>query len=136
MIFLVDSNVLSEPTKPAPSERVLEWFAKHDRALATSPVILGELQYGINSMPAGRRRTRLQKWFAAGVSTLQFFEIDAVTANEWAKLLIELRRKGRMMPVVDSLIAATARQHGLTVATRNTADYRHAGVKLVNPFDA
>jgi len=133
--FLVDSNVLSEPTKQAPNQRVLAWLAQNDRNLATSPVILGELQYGIDSLAAGRRRTGLQTWFASGVRTLRFFEIDAQTAAQWVQLLVELRRKGRIMPVVDSLIAATARQHGLTVATRNTAHYRYANVKLVNPFE-
>ena len=97
-------------------------------------MILGELQFGIGSLPAGRRRTRLQEWFSAGARTLRCFDIDAATAHEWARLLVELRRKGRAMPVVDSLIAATARQHRLAVATRNTADYKHAGVELVNPF--
>ena len=68
------------------------------------------------------------------MKTLQVLAVDADTARVWANLLAELKRKGRAMPVKDSLIAATARQHGLTVATRNVDDYRHAGVALVNPF--
>jgi toxin FitB len=63
-------------------------------------------------------------------------DLDAGTARIWAGLLAELKRAGRAMPVKDSLIAATARQHRLTVATRNVGDYRHSGVAIVNPFEA
>lgn len=66
---------------------------------------------------------------------MRVLDMDATTAAEWAGLLADLRRKGRAMPVKDSLIAATARQHGLTVATRNISDYSNAGVKLINPFE-
>ncbi len=61
-------------------------------------------------------------------------EIDASTAAVWAKLLADLKRKGRAMPIKDSLVAATAKQHGFAVATRNTTDFRHAVVPVVNPF--
>ena len=132
--FLVDANVLSEPTKPRPARSVIDWLREHDADLTVTPIILGELEYGILLLPAGRRRTRLVDWFAIGAKVLNVVEIDAATASVWAKLLADLKRKGRAMPVKDSLIAASARQHGLTVATRNTADYRHAGVQVVNPF--
>ena len=133
--FLVDANVLSEPTKPQPDARVVEWLRKHDEQLAVSPIILGELEYGILLLPAGRRRTRLVEWFQRGIRRVNVIDLDTATATTWAKLLAELKRKGRAMPIKDSLIAATARQHNLTVATRNITDYRHAGVPTVNPFD-
>ena len=134
MKFLVDANVLSEPTKPEPVRRVVNWLRKHETDLAVSPIILGEFEYGILLLPAGRRRTRLGEWFAGGIKQLNVVELDAQTASIWAKLLADLKRKGRVMPIKDSLIAATARQHRLTVATRNVGDYRHAGVSVVNPF--
>ncbi len=136
MKYLVDADVLSEPTKPAPDPRVLDWLRKNERDLIVSAIILGELEYGILLLPAGKRRTRLQEWFAKGAKQLNVVEFDAATATVWAKLLAELKRKGRAMPIKDSLIAASARQHDLSIATRNTTDFRHAGVKLVNPFDA
>ena len=135
MKYLVDANVLSEPTKPQPEGHVVDWLRKQDGNLAVSPIILGELEYGILLLPAGRRRTRLMEWFAAGIKRLGVIELDRETASEWAKLLAELKRKGRAMPIKDSLIAATARQHHMTIATRNVADYRHAGVRVVNPFE-
>ena len=136
MKFLVDADVLSEGTKPQPAAHVVAWLRKHDSDLAVNPVILGELEYGILLLPAGRRRKSLLDWFAAGIQQLNVIEIDATTASVWAKLLADLKRKGRAMPVKDSLIAATAKQHGLTIATRNAADFRHCGVPIIDPFKA
>lgn len=134
MKYLVDADVLSEATKPKPAARVIDWLHKHDSDLAVNPIILGELEYGILLLPSGRRRKKLLDWFTAGAQRLNVIEIDAATASVWATLLADLKRKGRAMPIKDSLIAATAKQHGLTVATRNTTDFRYTGVRLVNPF--
>jgi hypothetical protein len=133
--FLVDANVLSEPTKPAPSQRVIDWLRSNEDELATSPIVLGELQYGILLLPAGRRRKRLEQWFTRGVECLPVLDFDAPSAATWARLLAGLKRKGRAMSVKDSLIAATALAHDLNVATRNATDFRHAGVRVVNPFE-
>lgn len=135
MKYLVDANVLSEATKPQPAAAVVDWLRDHDRRLVVNPIILGELEYGILLLPAGRRRTRLQNWFADGIKRLHVLDMDVDTAKVWAGLLAELKRKGRAMPIKDSLIAATARQYRLTVATRNVDDYRHAGIAMVNPFE-
>lgn len=134
MKYLVDADVLSEATKPRPSESVLAWLREYERDLAVNPIVLGELQYGILRLPEGRRRARLLHWFEAGSKRLRLVEMDAGTARHWAGLLAELQRAGRAMPVKDSLIAASALQHKLSIATRNTRDYRFAGVELVNPF--
>jgi hypothetical protein len=135
MKFLVDANVLSEATKPRPNDAVLEWLSRHETELAVNPIILGELEYGILLLPSSKKRERLRQWFAAGVKHLPVLDLDAGTGRVWATLLAALKRKGRAMPVKDSLVAATARQHRLTVATRNTSDFAHAGVKVVNPFE-
>ena len=134
MKFLVDANVLSEPTKPAPDARVVEWLRAHERELAVNPIILGELEYGILLLPAGRRRARLEQWFAAGVQRLRVLDFDTTTASEWACLLARLKKKGHAMPIKDSLIAATALAHGLAVATRNATDLRNARVAVEIPF--
>jgi len=132
--YLVDADVLSEATKPAPSQPVVNWLRKFDRDLAVNPIILGELEYGILLLPAVRRRKNLLDWFEGGIGQLNVIELDAATATVWAKLLADLKRKGRAMPIKDSLIAATAKQHGLTVVTGNATDFRHAGVPIINPF--
>ncbi len=134
MNFLVDANVLSEPTKPAPDARVVAWLRSHEHELAVNPIILGELEYGILLLPASRRRARLEQWFAAGVQRLRVLDFDTATASEWARLLARLKKKGQAMPIKDSLIAATALAHGLTVATRNATDFQNTGVTVENPF--
>lgn len=134
MKYLVDANVLSEATKQRPESSVLGWLRAHEPDLATSPIVLGELEFGILLLPSGRRRTKLRDWFSEVVKHVRVLDIDAVVAAEWAELLARLRKSGKAMPVKDSLIAATARAHGLTVATRNLRDFRRAGVELVDPF--
>lgn len=136
MRFLVDSNVLSEPTKPHPDGRVLEWLRTNERDIAVNPIVLGEMEYGILLMPPGAKRRRLQEWFTAGRERLRVVDFDQPTGALWARLLARLKINGLSMPIKDSLIAASALAHDLTVATRNIVDFRHAGVRLVNPFDA
>ena len=136
MTYLVDANVLSEPTRPAPDAAVVRWLRRHERSLAVDPVILGEIRFGILLLPRGRRRQRLERWFDAGIRRLHCLPWDAETGLRWAALLATLRATGRAMPVKGSLIAATALAHGLTVATRNVADFAKAGCAVVNPFEA
>jgi toxin FitB len=132
--YLVDANVLSEPTKPAPDARVIEWLRANERDIAVDPVILGELRFGILILPKGRKRTALERWFDSGAGRLHCLPWDADTGLRWAGLLARLRTNGKAMPIKDSLIAATAMVHGLAVATRNRADFVNAGVRLVDPF--
>lgn len=134
MKFLVDATVLSEPTKPAPNRAVLRWLESHAHEFAVDPVILGELHFGILLLPKGRKRAALERWFDTGVRLLHCVAWDAETGLRWASVLADLRRKGQAMPVKDSLIAATALVHDLTVVTRNRVDFSKAGVKIVDPF--
>ena len=134
MKFLVDANVLSEPTKPAPDLRVIEWLRANEREIAVDPIILGELRFGMLILPRGRKRAALERWFEAGVGRLQCLPWDADTGLKWAELLARLRRTGKAMPVKDSLIAATAVAHNLAIATRNRSDFANAGVSIVDPF--
>ena len=134
MTYLVDANVLCEPTKPQPETRVVEWLRRHEMELAIDAVILGEIRFGINLLSSGIRRRNLEHWFEEGVRRVHCLAWDAASGLRWAKLLADLRIAGLAMPVKDSLIAATALVHGLTVATRNTRDFKNAGLKVVNPF--
>jgi predicted nucleic acid-binding protein len=132
--FLADANVLSEATKVAPCPGAVDWLRRHEHEVTVNAVVLGEMEFGILLLPSERRRKKLEEWFARVAEMLPVLEMDRETARVWAALLARLRRKGRAMPVKDSLIAASALQHGLTVATRNTGDFAHCGVKLVDPF--
>jgi predicted nucleic acid-binding protein len=132
--YLVDANVLSEPTKPSPDPQVINWLRVNELEIAVDPVILGELRFGILILPQGKRRAALEAWFDAGVGRIRCLPWEADTGLTWAKLLARLRKIGRAMPIKDSFIAATALMHGLTVVTRNSLDFAHVGVKVLNPF--
>ena len=132
--FLADANVLSEATKAAPSAKAVDWLRRNEEEVAVNAVVLGEIEFGILLLPSGRRRKRLEDWFARVAEILPVLDMDRDTAHVWAVLLAKLRKKGRAMPLKDSLIAASALQHGLAVATRNTGDFAHCGVRLVDPF--
>ena len=135
MTFLVDANVLSETTKPVPDPAVVDWLRRNARALLVDPVVLGEIRFGILRLPRGRRRARLEGWFAGVVGRLRCLQWDAATGLRWAQLLADLRALGQAMPIKDSLIAATALAHGLVVATRNRTDFEKAGVDVLDPFE-
>jgi predicted nucleic acid-binding protein len=132
--YLVDANILSEPAKPTPDPRVEAWLRAHEPDIAVDPVVLGELRYGILILPKGKNRAALERWFDIGAGRLHCLPWDADTGLKWAELLARLRTTGKAMPIKDSLIAATAAVHGLTVATRNRTDFLNAGVRVVDPF--
>ena len=134
MKYLVDANVLSEPTKPVPDSRIIEWLRANEHEIAVDPVILGEVRFGILILPRGRKRTALERWFDAGAERLHCLPWDANTGLKWAELLARLRTTGKAMPIKDSLIAATAAIHNLAIATRNRDDFVNAGVSVVDPF--
>jgi len=132
--YLVDANVLSEPTRPSPEPGVVAWLRRHERAIAVDPVILGEIRLGILLLPRGKRRSRLERWFDQGVRRLHCLSWEAETGLRWAELVARLRSSGQAMPIKDSLIAATALANHLTLATHNVADFEKAGCTVVNPF--
>jgi len=132
--FLVDANILSEPTKATPDPKVVDWLRRHEADIAVDPFILGEIRFGILLLPKGKRRTRLERWFDAGIQRLHCLPWEAEAGMRWAELLASLHSSGRAMPIKDSLIAATALLHGLIVATRNRTDFEKASVKMVDPF--
>ena len=135
MKFIADANLLSEPTKPDPSPQVLEWLRRNEEQLAVTPIILGELEYGILLLPTSKRKKQLEVWFEKIRSTAHCLDFDSKAASSWAHLLAHLKSQGHAMPIKDSLIAASAIAHNLTVATRNTRDFKNTKVPLLNPFE-
>jgi predicted nucleic acid-binding protein len=134
MTYLVDANVLSEPTKPVPNNKVIDWLTANEGNLVVDSIIVGELYVGILALPRGRKRTQLEQWFGDVVQTIDCLPWDATISRRWAKLVVDLRQKGDKLPLLDSMIAATALQHDLTVATRNTRDFNKTDVQVLNPF--
>ena len=135
MIYLVDANVLSEPTKQAADSRVVEWLNANESSLVVDSIIIGELRIGILALPRGRKRDRLEQWYETVVETIECIPWDVTISRRWAALVVELKQKGETMPLLDGMIAATALQHDLIVATRNSRDFQKTGVKTFNPFE-
>jgi hypothetical protein len=131
---LVDANVISEATKPSPDPRIVEWLRRNERTLVVDPIVLGEVRFGILLLDPGARRKRLEEWFDQGIRRIQCLPVDSAVGLRWAQLIAELRRNGRPMSLKDSLIAATALTHDLTVATLNRRDFEPAKVRLADPF--
>ena len=134
MTYLVDANVLSEPTKRTPNPRVVDWLRDNERRLAVDPIILGEVRFGILLLTSGLRRQRLQRWFDGVRQRVHCVSWDLDTGLRWAELLAHLRALGKPMQIEDSLIAATALANGYVLATRNRRDFEASGVEIVDPF--
>ena len=136
MNFLVDTNVLSESSKPVPDPKVAAWLLAHQDRTYVSSVSLGELAYGIERLQPGRKRVLLEAWLEATRQSLKgrVLAFNSAVALEWGRLMATLEKAGQPMPIVDSQIAATARRHGLTLVTENVADFKHSDVRLLNPF--
>ena len=98
---------------------------------------LGELEKGIRRLPASRRRTSLERWFAELRDRLEgrVIVIDEPVALEWGRIAARNEGAGTPVPVVDGLIAATAIVHGLSLVTRNSADMSRTGVAIIDPWD-
>jgi toxin FitB len=134
MTYLVDANKLSEPTRPRPDQKVIAWLSANEEDFVVDSVIRGEVAIGTLVLPRGRKRARLELWFETVVDAIDCLAWDATISRRWAQLVADLKRKGQTLPVLDSMIAATALAHGLTVATHNTRDFQKAGVPLLDPF--
>ena len=135
MIYLVDANVLSEPTKQTADRKVVAWLTANESNLVVDPIIIGELRIGILRLPRGRKREKLEQWFESVIETIDCLPWDATVSRQWASLIVNLRRKGQTVPLLDGMIAATALQHDLMVCTRNTRDFSKTGLKTINPFE-
>src|SRR6516165_5950196 len=108
MTFLVDANILSEPTKHRPNAKVVAWLEANERDFVVDSVILGEIAIGILVLPRGRKRSQLERWFEAVVERIDCVAWDAAISRRWAQLVADLRNKGHSLPMLDSMIAATA----------------------------
>jgi toxin FitB len=136
MSYLVDTNVLSELSKPLPAGEVLTWFREHESELYVSSITVGEIRKGLELLPSGKRRASLEAWFRTVCERLEgrILSFNISTAHVWGQLVGRLEKKGILIPTLDSQIAATAQRHGLTIVTRNVDDFKRTGLKLFNPF--
>ncbi len=140
--FLIDTNVLSEYNRPGgtPDTGVPRWLETAHRDLQfVSVITLAEIQKGIGLLDEGKRRSHLQEWLDTELEEWfsgRILPIDRQVANRWAELLVYCSGKGRPLPGIDSLLAATALEHGLTLVTRNVKDFEGIGVTILNPWSS
>jgi len=136
--YLLDTCAVSELVKKSPSESVVDWFrVQSEDQLLLSVITLGELQKGISKLPGSRRKTELRAWLDRDLQQRfrgRILPVDAAVALTWGRIQGAAEAEGRKMPVLDSLIAATALAHGLTVVTRNDTDVEASGVEIVDPW--
>jgi predicted nucleic acid-binding protein len=137
--LLLDTNVLSEPQRPAPDLKVLSWLdAVDEDRVFISVASIAELRRGIALMDDGRRRAALAAWLADDLPARfaeRILAIDHAVAERWGDLMAQSRRSGVALSVLDGFFAATALTNDLTLVTRNVRDFAPFGVTLFNPWE-
>lgn len=133
LAYLADTCVLSGVTAPSPDRKLSEWIRRNEPKIAVTPVILGEMRYGMLRLAPGRKRRQLEDWYERHIRSIHCLPWDVETGEAWAALLARLDKSGRKMPVKDSMIAASALRHGLELATLNGRDFDACGLPLVDP---
>jgi toxin FitB len=126
--FLLDTNAVSEWVKPLPNSGLIRWMESADEdRMFLSVITLAELHYGVERMPAGMRRTRVERWLRLEVP-LRFerrvLPVSEEIAVAWGKIVSLSESAGHPIEVMDAFLAATAQVHDLTVVTRNVGHFR------------
>jgi toxin FitB len=134
--YLVDTNVLSELRRKTPDARVVQWFAQRPaRSLYLSVLTLGEIRKGIEGVQDVKRRTKLIDWLESDLPSFftgRILSVDGSVADRWGRLVAQAQRP---LPAIDSLLAATALHHDLSLVTRNVKDFSGLPLSLINPWD-
>ncbi len=138
MKYLLDTCVLAEYKKPVFDRKVIEWLdAQIEESLYLSVLTVGEIEKGIVRLPASRRRTDLENFLHALVIRFdrRVISLDTAILRRWARLTGVLEIRGRVLPVIDSLLAATALEYDLMIITRNTADFEDTDIEILNIWE-
>ena len=138
MRYLLDTCVISETATQTPEPKVLEFLdSLESRCTFLSVLTIGELKRGIERVPQSSKKQRLTRWLDEDVLVRfagQIAPIDLPVMLEWGRLLARLESRGRVLPAMDSLIAAIALAGDFTLITRNERDFADTGVRVVNPW--
>lgn len=138
MSYLLDTNILSELVKPQPNAGVVQWILEHPEQLCfISVVTLSELQFGIERIPASTRKQQIKTWLNHDLKARfagRIISIDDNIAMQCGTFRAIHQTQGIPLAIADGLIAASAFIHDLAVVTRNTKDFEHLDIQLINPF--
>ena len=138
MRYLLDTNIISNVTKPAPSKSLLAWMAEqNDDDLYISSLTVAEIRRGVLEKPAGKRRHQLETWFGGPEGPQALFAgrvlpFDEAAALIWARFMAEGKAKGQPRSALDTIIAAIAEANGCIVVTDNEKDF--GGIETINPL--
>lgn len=136
--MILDTNIISEMMRPKPNASVLTWLNEQDAAqLFVATITIGEIFYGLEALPAGRRRQRLAASFEHLIRDAfdsRLLAFDETAARCYGSIMAARRKMGRPLGALDGQIAATALANRMTVVTRNTKDFADCGLDIVNPF--
>jgi len=136
--FLLDTNVVSELIRPRPDNNVRRWAEETDESiLFLSVLTLGEIRQGVEKLLAGRRRGRLESWLQVDLPSRfqdRILPIHEAIADRWGRIAAIAAAKGKPVPVIDGLLAATALHHNLTLVTRSSSDVAGTAVPTLNPW--
>ena len=138
MSYLIDTCCISELVKKKPNPNVVRWFADREEfSMYLSVITFGELRKGIEKLPDSKKKKELSRWVKEDLSQRfknRVLSIHMNEVNRWGEILAAAEQKGKPLPAIDSLIAATAQVHDLSVVTRNTQDMEGSGVEVINPW--
>lgn len=136
--FLLDTNVISEWTRPLPEPLVVDWLAGADEdGLYLSVISLAELRRGVELLPTGRRRQQLASWLADDLTTRfedRILAIDVPVADAWGRVMVAAQSAGITLDSMDGWLAATAQVHDLVLVTRNSRDFDRLDMAILNPW--
>jgi len=136
--YLLDTNIISDVTKPAPSDRLTAWMAEQaDDDLYISSLTVAEIRRGVREKPRGRKRTELEKWFAGPEGPQALFAgrvlpFEENAALNWARLMAAGTARGKPRSALDMIVAAIAEANDCVIVTDNEKDF--AGLNFVNPL--
>jgi len=137
--FLLDTNVVSEWVKPRPAPNVVSWLAEVDEdRVFLSVVSFAEIRRGIELMPVGQRRERLETWLTEDLAMRfedRILSIDQHVAESWGVVMARGSKVGLTLGSMDAFFAATAEAHGLTLVTRNVRDFLPVGISILDPWE-
>ena len=139
--FLLDTNVLSEFSRSAipPNPKVKRWIEwAQPETLFTSVLSFGEIRKGIDLLPPGKKRRELEQWLDEDLNGWfgdNLLPVTKAISNHWGVLAARSQQQGKPLGSIDGLLAATALEHGLTVATHNTRHFQDLGVRIFDPWE-
>ena len=138
-MIILDTNVVSEPLRPTGDSRVLDWLDQQDiGTLYLTAVTVAELRFGIAALPLGKRRQRLEEEFERRILSLfagRVLPFEEAVTPAYAEIRAKARSAGKAIGVADAFIAAIAAHHGFTIATRDIAPFKFAGISFINPWN-